>query len=74
MQKSLSEFQLLTESELVRMISDGPLLVTKDDEPRFVAQSIDAFEAMVRRLRELESPLKRRAAIREKNAIPFQRP
>lgn len=72
MQKSLSEFRSLPESELVRMVSDGPLLVTKDEEPRFVAQSIDDFEAMVRRLRELESPLKRRAAIREANVIRFR--
>jgi hypothetical protein len=29
--------------------------VTQNGEPRFVAQSLESFEAMVRRLRELEA-------------------
>ena len=37
------------------MIEREPLLVTHDGEPQFVAQSLDSFEAMVRRIRQLES-------------------
>jgi hypothetical protein len=59
MLKSLSEFQSLDESELAEIVGKGPLLVTQNEEPRFVAQSIDAFETMVRRLREFELANKR---------------
>ena len=59
MLKSLSEFQNLSEADLVRAIECGPLVVTQNEEPRFVTQTIDAFEAMVRRLRELESSKRR---------------
>lgn len=55
MQKSLREFVSLPEAEQVRMIERGPVLLTQNEEPKFVAQPIDQFEAMVRRLRELES-------------------
>lgn len=55
MQKSLSELVKLPEAELTRLFDREPLLVTHNGEPRFVAQSLDAFESMVRRLRELES-------------------
>jgi PHD/YefM family antitoxin component YafN of YafNO toxin-antitoxin module len=73
MLKSLSEFQSLSETDLVRIVQHGPLLVTQDEEPRFVAQSIDAFEAMVRRLRELESATKKREAIRRAQVFLFRR-
>lgn len=72
MQKSLSEFVSLPEAELARIIEHGPLLVTQDEEPRFVAQSIDAFERMVRRLRELESVSKRRSALGSAQVVPFR--
>jgi len=71
MKKSLSEFASLPPAELMRMVSDGPLLITHNEEPRFVAQSIDAFEAMVRRLRALETARKRREHFRQ--VIPFRR-
>jgi hypothetical protein len=73
MQKSLSEFVSLPEAELARIIERGPLLVTQDEEPRFVAQSIDAFEQMVRRLRELESVSARRRDLHAAQVIPFRR-
>jgi len=73
MLKSLSEFQSLSETDLARIVEDGPLLVTQDEEPRFVAQSIDAFEAMVRRLRELESVVRKREAIRRAQVFLFRR-
>ena len=54
MQKALSELASLPETELNRLFEREPLLVTQNGEPQFVAQSLDAFDAMVRRLRELE--------------------
>jgi len=56
MQKSLSELKSLPPSELSRLIEqlDESLLVTNEGEPQFVAQSLGAFETMVRRLRLLE--------------------
>ena len=73
MLKSLSEFQSLSEIDLVRIVEHGPLLVTQDEEPRFVAQSIDAFETMVRRLRELEAGTKHRAVIRRAQVFLLRR-
>jgi PHD/YefM family antitoxin component YafN of YafNO toxin-antitoxin module len=64
MLKSLSEFQALTTSELTRIVEDGPILITDDEEPRFVAQSVEDFEAMVRRLRNLEEISARRRKLR----------
>ena len=58
MQKSFSEIVSLPGTELIRMIEREPLLVTHDGEPQFVAQSLDSFEAMVRRIRQLESSTK----------------
>jgi PHD/YefM family antitoxin component YafN of YafNO toxin-antitoxin module len=57
MQKSLSELTSLPPSELSEFMDqlNEPLLVTNDGEPQFVAQSLAGFEAMVRRLRALES-------------------
>ena len=55
MQKALSELVALPEAELSRLFEHEPLLVTQNGEPLLVAQSLDAFESMVRRLRELES-------------------
>ena len=55
MQKPLSELSSLPEAELVRLFEREPLLVTRNGEPQFVAQSLDSFESMVRRLRQLES-------------------
>lgn len=58
MQKALSELVELPEAELNRLVEREPLLVTSNGEPKFVAQSLDAFEGMVRRLRELEAASK----------------
>ena len=69
MLKSLSEFQALTGNELSRIVERGPVLITDQEEPRFVAQSIEAFEAMVRRLRILEQCSTRR---RKLHVLPFQ--
>ena len=55
MQKPLSELSSLPEAELIRLFEREPLLVTQNGEPQFVAQSLDSFEFMVRRLRQLES-------------------
>jgi PHD/YefM family antitoxin component YafN of YafNO toxin-antitoxin module len=55
MQKALSELVALPEAERTRLFEREPLLVTQNGEPHFVAQSLEAFESMVRRLRELES-------------------
>ena len=55
MQKPLSELSSLPEAELVRLFEREPLLITQNGEPQFVAQSLDSFESMVRRLRQLES-------------------
>ena len=55
MQKALEELVSLPEAELDQLFRRDPVLVTHNGEPRFVAQSLDAFESMVRRLRELES-------------------
>jgi len=68
MQKSLSELASLPESELSRLVASEPLLVTANGEPSFVAQSLDSFEAMVRRIRKLEAatsarPTDRRAKL-----------
>jgi hypothetical protein len=54
MQKALSELVSLPNAELTRLFAREPLLITQNGEPQFVAQSLDGFEAMVRRLRELE--------------------
>lgn len=55
MQKPLSEFAALPEEELMRIVDREPLLVTRNGEPQFVAQSLESFESMVRRLRQLET-------------------
>jgi PHD/YefM family antitoxin component YafN of YafNO toxin-antitoxin module len=56
MQKSLSEIASLAPDELSAFIEqmNQPLLVTDRGQPQFVAQSLSAFETMVRRLRILE--------------------
>jgi len=46
--KSLPEFQALTGNELSQIVAHGPVLIIDHEEPKFVAQSIEAFEAMVR--------------------------
>jgi prevent-host-death family protein len=55
MQRTLSELFSLPEGELLQIVEKEPLLVTQNGEPRFVAQSLESFESMVRRLRELEA-------------------
>lgn len=55
MQKALSEFVSLSAADIRRLTQAGPLLITNQDEPQFVAQSLESFEEMVRRLRALES-------------------
>jgi PHD/YefM family antitoxin component YafN of YafNO toxin-antitoxin module len=56
MQKSFSEITSLAPDELSAFIEQmkEPLLVTNLGQPQFVAQSLAAFETMVRRLRTLE--------------------
>ena len=74
MQKSLSELSALPEQELSELI-DGmrqPLLVTQNGEPRFVAQSLDEFDSMVRRIRALEAergPVSNRRPFGTRSAI-----
>jgi prevent-host-death family protein len=68
MQKSLSELASLPESELCRLVEREPVLITANGEPTFVAQSLDSFEEMVRRIRKLEAgssvrPTDRRAKL-----------
>jgi hypothetical protein len=72
MLKSLSEFQSLTRTELARMVELGPVVITDSEEPRFVAQSIEAFENTVRRLRQFERATWRRQQIRSGQVIPFR--
>jgi hypothetical protein len=57
MQKSLSELASLPPNELTDLLGGRrePLLVTRDGEPQFIAQSLDTFDEMVRRLRFLEA-------------------
>ena len=70
MLKSLSEFQILNGAELSQMVAEGPILITDEEaEPRFVAQSVEDFEAMVRRLRSLDEATRRRSKLR---LIPFR--
>jgi len=64
MLKSLSEFQRLSAPELRQMVEHGPVLITEHEEPKFVAQSVEAFESMVRRLRRLEQVSQRRRSLR----------
>ena len=73
MLKSLSEFRRLSDAELIRAIECGPLVLTENEEPRFVTQTIDSFEAMVRRLRELESSSKKRERPRLAPVIQLHR-
>jgi PHD/YefM family antitoxin component YafN of YafNO toxin-antitoxin module len=69
MLKSLPEFQTLTGTELSRIVEHGPVLITDQEQPKFVAQSVEAFETMVRRLRNLEQSSKRRQSIRSAKVI-----
>jgi len=58
MQRSLAQLTSLSPKELASFAADvgEPFLITDNDgEPRLVAQTMDAFEAMVRRLRALEA-------------------
>jgi len=55
MQKALSELVDLPDAELNRLVEREPVLITQNGDPQFVAQSLDAFETMVRRLRQLEA-------------------
>ena len=55
MQRILSELSSLPDGELLKIVENEPLLVTQNGEPRFVAQSLESFESMVSRLRQLET-------------------
>ena len=68
MQKSLSELVSLSNDELSGLIAgiNLPLRVTQHGEPQFVAQSLPAFEEMVRRLRFLEAERKRDALAKDR--------
>jgi hypothetical protein len=72
MLQSLPEFQSLSRTELARMVELGPILITDGDEPRFVAQSIEAFESMVRRLRRLERVSTRRKLMSTGQIVPLR--
>lgn len=69
MQKALSELVSLSEAELNQIFEREPLLITQNGEPHFVAQSLDAFESMVRRLRQLETASRRQLPDRRGNLI-----
>ena len=71
MQKSLSELSALPEGELSSLIDGAgePLLITQNGEPRFVAQSLDAFDLMMRKLRALEAKGKRRGEERRQRDL-----
>jgi hypothetical protein len=71
MQKPIADFFSLAPADVIQLLGSGPLLVTHDEEPRFVAQSVEAFETMVRRLRELESA-NRRDGLRRARVIPIR--
>jgi len=71
MLKSFSEFVSLPATELIQIFQNGPLLVTLEDEPQFVAQSLDDYESMVRKLRELEA-VTRRDRIRRARVVPIR--
>jgi len=58
---------------LLKIVEKEPLLVTQNGEPRFVAQSLDSFESMVRRLRHLEASSRRPLSDRRGKVI-FLRP
>ena len=78
MQKSLAELMSLPPSQVSEMISclREPLLVTDNEEPQFIAQSLLSFEAMVRKLRALEAEnriLSRQQKPRSGKLIPFRR-
>lgn len=79
MQKALSELATLPEAELIRLfepeprVGRQPLLVTRNGEPLFVAQSLDDFESMVRRLRHLESEKKAERSSRQGKLILLSR-
>jgi len=62
MQKPLSELASLQPDELNQLVERAPVLVTQDGEPHFVAQSLQAFEHMVRRLRALEDAVEAQQA------------
>lgn len=61
MQKALSELRTLTDSDVLKLVEREPILITTEGEPRLVAQSVDSFDAMVRRLRQLEAASHREA-------------
>lgn len=77
MQKSLSEIVSLPEDEVLHLIAgrDEPLLITHEGEPRFIAQSLGAYEALVKRLRTLENERPKRASLEviTGRVIPFRR-
>ena len=77
MQKSLSEIVSLPEDEVLHLIADReePLLITHEGEPRFIAQSLDSYEALVKRLRTLENERPRRTSLEviTGRVIPFRR-
>ena len=72
MLKSLEDFRTLPEAELAAIMDGGPVLITQDDEPKFVAQSVEDFEMMVQRLRELEAISRRRSSLRCVQVIPLR--
>jgi PHD/YefM family antitoxin component YafN of YafNO toxin-antitoxin module len=72
MQKPLSELLSLPEAEVRQLVEHEPLLVTHNGEPHLVAQSLNSFESMVRRLRELEAASTRQSTRRLAKIIPLR--
>lgn len=69
MQKPLSELTSLPSEEVLRLVSHQPLLITINNEPQIVVQSVPAFEEMVRRLRHLEALFGHRHSDRPTSAV-----
>lgn len=74
MQKALTELVSISPDELSQLANQmrEPLLITSNGEPQFVAQSLSAFETMVRRLRDLEAERRNMKSGAERKFIPIR--
>ncbi len=76
MLKSLSEIAALPEDELLSMLSERrePVLITHNGEPRFVAQTVEQYETLIRKLRQLEAKTKPHSPAKPlAKILPFRR-
>lgn len=79
MKMQLADLAALPEPSLSALATalDEPVLLTLGDDPKFVLQPIESFEAMVKRLRHLEACAPRiehePQAPTRSNVIPFRR-